>query len=381
MCPSCDTWTAGSLRRFAAPRLTATMNCSAVYNFYCGARAVHQASFFSLAASSCHRCSSRKSFQKFSPFPSGDMGHKRVKGTESSSAAADDAGMKKVDGDWGKSSVKAAELDSLRQQGLLPPESTATTRAPGKDTIPAPRNGERVCFVEFLPRGFGFPLHDFVRGLLYAYGIQIHDLTPNSILSITSFIVLCECFLGIAPHWALWKSLFQVRRMVGKSKETYPVGGFGIQLRGDTVFFHMKKSDSVQNWRKKWFYVKWNQTGLPDFAADRPLKKTKAWSHPLSAEEKESIKPLTSLLRGLLKSMGREAGGIQLIAMFLRLRVQPLQQRPLPMWEMAVDPAVDDAQVAIKVRNITSLRVADPCNLTCPVTPFSSTNPIPEVSV
>ena len=86
MCPSCDTWTARSLRRFAAPRLTATMNCPAVYNFHCGARAVHQASFFSLAASSCHRCSSRKSFQKFSPFPSGDMGHKRVKGTESSSA-------------------------------------------------------------------------------------------------------------------------------------------------------------------------------------------------------------------------------------------------------------------------------------------------------
>ena len=197
----------------------------------------------------------------------------------------------------------------------------------------------------------GSPFTTFVRGLLYAYGIQIHDLTPNSILSITSFIVLCECFLGIAPHWALWKSLFQVRRMVGKSKETYPVGGFGIQLRGDTVFFHMKKSDSVQNWRKKWFYVKWNQAGLPDFAADRPLKKTKAWSHPLSAEEKESIKPLTSLLRGLLKSMGREAGGIQLIAMFHRLRIQPLQQRPLPMWEMAVDPAVDDAQVAIKVRN------------------------------
>ena len=67
----------------------------------------------------------------------------------------------------------------------------------------SPREGERVCFVDFLPRGFGFPLHDFVRGLLYAYGIQIHDLTPNSVLSIASFIVLCECLLGISPNWLL----------------------------------------------------------------------------------------------------------------------------------------------------------------------------------
>ena len=70
------------------------------------------------------------------------MGHKRGKGVESS-AAGDDAGMKKLVGDWGKSFMKATELDTLREQGLLPPMSTAATRAPGKDVIPSPRDGER----------------------------------------------------------------------------------------------------------------------------------------------------------------------------------------------------------------------------------------------
>ena len=125
------------------------------------------------------------------------MGLKRAKATEGTVAAAD-AGMKKVDGDWVKSSVKKTDLESLRAQGLLPPADQAAVRAPGKEVLPSPRDGERVCFVEFLPRGFGFPIHDFVRGLLFAYGIQIHDLTPNSVLSIASFIVLCECFLGIS---------------------------------------------------------------------------------------------------------------------------------------------------------------------------------------
>lgn len=309
------------------------------------------------------------------------MGLKRGKGTESATTAAEaDAGMKKVDGDWTKSLVKKGDLEALRAQGLLPPAEEVTVRAPGKEVIPSPRDGERVCFVEFLPRGFGFPIHDFVRGLLYAYGIQIHDLTPNSILSIASFIVLCECFLGIHPNWLLWKSLFLVRRNVGKSKQVYPVGGFGIQVRGDTAYFQMKKSDSVQGWRRKWFYVKCDQEGLPKFAADRALRKTKAWAHPLSKEEKEATKPLLALLRGLLKTLGRETGGVHLIATFYRLRVQPLRSRVQPMWAREGEE-LDDEEVESKVRSITSLRAADPCNVKCPVEPYGPKNPLPEVSV
>ena len=41
------------------------------------------------------------------------MGLKRTKTTEGT-AAAGDAGMKKVDGDWVKSSVKKTDLDGLR---------------------------------------------------------------------------------------------------------------------------------------------------------------------------------------------------------------------------------------------------------------------------
>ena len=99
------------------------------------------------------------------------------KSKATASTAAEAGVMKKPDGDWQKSSVKKADLEVLRTQGLLPPTDQARVRVPGKEVYPAPREGERVCFVDFLPRGFGFPLHDFVRGLLYAYGVQIHDLT------------------------------------------------------------------------------------------------------------------------------------------------------------------------------------------------------------
>ena len=54
-----------------------------------------------------------------------------------------------------------------------------------------------------LPPRVRFSLHPFVRGLLYSYRIQLHDLTPNGILHIACFITLCEAFLGIYLHWGL----------------------------------------------------------------------------------------------------------------------------------------------------------------------------------
>jgi hypothetical protein len=41
--------------------------------------------------------------------------------------------------------------------------------------------------------------------------VQLHQLTPNSILHIACFIMLCRAFLGIDPRWGLWKHIFFLR--------------------------------------------------------------------------------------------------------------------------------------------------------------------------
>ena len=56
-------------------------------------------------------------------------------------------------------------------------------------------------FLTHFVRGLGFPLHPFVRGLMFYYGLDFHDLAPNSILNISTFIVVCEAFLRIPPHF------------------------------------------------------------------------------------------------------------------------------------------------------------------------------------
>ena len=67
------------------------------------------------------------------------------------------------------------------------------------ENFPNPSEGERVCFVSFLLRGVEVPIHPFHRGLLEYYGLQLHNLTPGSIMHIAGFVALCELFLGRGP--------------------------------------------------------------------------------------------------------------------------------------------------------------------------------------
>ena len=45
---------------------------------------------------------------------------------------------------------------------------------------------------------------------MFYYGLEFHDLAPESILHISSFIVVCEAFLHITPHFRLWLKTFKV---------------------------------------------------------------------------------------------------------------------------------------------------------------------------
>ena len=49
---------------------------------------------------------------------------------------------------------------------------------------------------------------------MYYYGIDFHDLSPNSFLNILAFIVVCEAFLRIQPHFGLWLKVFNVKPKV-----------------------------------------------------------------------------------------------------------------------------------------------------------------------
>jgi hypothetical protein len=148
---------------------------------------------------------------------------------------------------------------------------------PSPERIPKPPSSYRVMFLVFLLRSLSFPAHEFLRGLLFVYGVQLHQLTPNSTLHIACFITLYESFLGIEPHWILWKFLFCLRPSVALSKKP-ELGGAVVSIRTEVHYLEFSMAASVQGW-KKWFYIKdqknssSDQYGIAPFYANQDLKK------------------------------------------------------------------------------------------------------------
>ena len=316
-------------------------------------------------------------------------GDKRKKAAPATASASTAAPMRKKTGDWARSDIAVSKVDGYRRDGLLPPEDVLPTRIPGDEVTPQPKEHERVCFHDFVVRGLSFPIHDFLRALMYAYKVQLHDFSPNSLLHVAVFVVLCECFLGVHPHWGLWKKIFNVRRNAGAGG-VYTVGGLIIQARKEVSYFDIRQVDSAQNWRKKWFYFTSQQEGLPDFVEHSPLVKTRAWLHQTSAAEEAEAKPLMEKIEKLLKTTGRVVSGLHLISTFIKRDVQPLRARVHPMWEfqgvqdptrLTTEPLPSKKAVEDRVRAITKLTKNDLCPLDCPVDPYDSEHPLPEVCI
>ena len=111
------------------------------------------------------------------------------------------------------SSVKEEDITKLWAAGYLAKEIAHRLPTEGQ-VVPTPEPIERVVFIPHFFRRLGFPLHPFVRGLMYYYRIDFHDLSPNSFLNISAFIVVWEAFLLIHPHFGLWLKDFNVKPKV-----------------------------------------------------------------------------------------------------------------------------------------------------------------------
>jgi hypothetical protein len=243
---------------------------------------------------------------------------------------------------------------------------------PSTERIPKPPSGYRVMFLAFLLWGLSFPAHEFLRGLLFVYGVQLHQLTPNSILHITCFVTLCESFLGIKPHWTVWKFLFCLRPSVSLSKKP-ELGRAVISVRAEAHYLEFSMAASVQGWRKKWFYIKDQKNsssdhyGVVPFDANKELKKLSSWDSPPMEAEMEDIKPLLARIQSLKNASGGALSGTQLMAFFLQWRIQPLQYRVSKLWSYSgledssrvSEEDIDKKDLDKRVRALTTLTKDD----------------------
>ena len=111
------------------------------------------------------------------------------------------------------STVQEKDIKKLPGAGYLA-QKIGHFLPPAGQVVPSPESHKRVVFLPHFVRGLGFPLHPFVWGVMYYYRIDFHGLSPNSFLNISTFIVVCEAFLCISPHFGLWLKIFNVKPKV-----------------------------------------------------------------------------------------------------------------------------------------------------------------------
>ncbi|KAK1648356.1 hypothetical protein QYE76_066161 [Lolium multiflorum] len=289
--------------------------------------------------------------------------------------------------EWERSKVTNQDLNLLKKLGIT--KKPKAVCFPSEESYPAPPMGYRVSFVDHLIRGLSTPIHPFLRGLLFVYGLQLHHLTPNSILHISIFITLCEAFLGVSPNWALWKRIFFCRRN-GSHNVAYNIGGVVISIRSTANYFDVKLPDSVQGWRKRWLYIREENHGcaednIPPFDGDEKILRRRSWDAEATEEERASTEALMTRIRELQNTRGKELSGIQIIVYFLKSRVQPLQARKFPLWKYTGDEDVDRLSTDLEVkdlerlvRKITSLSKKDSIPSSCRVKPYSAAHALPK---
>jgi hypothetical protein len=104
--------------------------------------------------------------------------------------------------------VSESDLLHLVSVGVLPPKELCSWRICRGVTVPTEDTHESVIYIHFLICGLALPISPFFCGLLDFYHLNLTHLNPNSILQVSVFVHLCEAFLGILPHFGLWKYLY-----------------------------------------------------------------------------------------------------------------------------------------------------------------------------
>jgi hypothetical protein len=114
--------------------------------------------------------------------------------------------------EWKKSKAKTEDLLALLNNGFIWEKKVDMWRAAAGDPYPMEKNPYEIpMFTRFAERGLSLPASDFFKGLLGYYSIEYLNLNPNGIFHTSVFVHFYEAFLGIKPHWILFRKFFRVK--------------------------------------------------------------------------------------------------------------------------------------------------------------------------
>jgi hypothetical protein len=182
--------------------------------------------------------------------------------------------------------------------------------------------GEFVLFNSYIMCGLVPPISSFFLLLLEEFGLQVHHLTPHSVLLVVVFAHFMERFVGVRPCTAIFKHFYALVG-TGRAKRS-EIGAYYFQLRHGMAGSYIAafSSSKWEYWREGWVITvadPHDRLELPTEAPQSDRSTWKAWP-TITAELDPVLNRIKKLARSGLSSM-------MVLGDFLKRRIAPLQQR------------------------------------------------------
>jgi hypothetical protein len=214
----------------------------------------------------------------------------------------------------------------LEDEGTVAPQAESHWRTDFKALVPAPNSNETVMLKYHMERGLSMPPSSFFTNLLKFYGLQLHHIVPNSLVSVAGYAALCEGFLGICPRVDRFQLFFSVRANYEDDRFLRTCETICFLPRRSKEYPFITPLDSAIGWRGSWFYMAYKPApsqarGLPSF-------------ENIAAQPRDSWKPVNNetatpyvklLARRIAKLSKVGLKGIDTINCWISRQIQPLQ--------------------------------------------------------
>jgi hypothetical protein len=144
-------------------------------------------------------------------------------------------------GQWWPCKVKDSDLQELQEEGMISPNWSIMKES----SSPKPNPDERILTRAWVERGLSLPCSEFFLFVLSTYGLQPHNICPNSYLLLSNFVTLCEGHLGIHSDIRLWQFFFRVKKET-KDKAMVNCGSMTFMLHPGRMYPPHSSHESVR---------------------------------------------------------------------------------------------------------------------------------------
>jgi hypothetical protein len=128
-----------------------------------------------------------------------DLVDKEADGEVEEEGAEDEQIPQNLHGYWQKSQVKDSDVQTMEGEGTVAPQAKSLWRTDFKAPAPTPNPSEIVMLRSHVERGLSMPPSLFFTNLLKFYGLQLHHISPNSLVSMAVTQLCARDTSGSAP--------------------------------------------------------------------------------------------------------------------------------------------------------------------------------------